>query len=135
MRVDLVRLESSDDHGTFGTLLIDGEAFCVTLEPVDLNNIAYLSCIPTGVYLCKAHNSPTYGKTFLVTDVPHRENVLFHAGNRDENTAGCILLGQYYGKLKTDRAILNSGDTFKAFLERMWDVESFALNISEALHD
>jgi hypothetical protein len=70
MRVDLVRLESSDDHGTFGTLLIDGEAFCVTLEPVALNNIAYLSCIPTGVYLCRAHNSPTYGKTFEVTDVP-----------------------------------------------------------------
>ena len=133
MRVDLVRLESDEDHGTFGVLLINRKSFCVTLEPKDFENITNLSSIPTGIYVCKKVKSPTYGVTFQVMDVPDRTDVLFHPGNRDEDTRACILLAQYYGKLYGDRAVLNSGNTFKAFLEKLWDVDVFALNIEEAL--
>ena len=121
----------TDEEGTFGVLTLNGKAFCVTLEPQDLDNEDFISCIPVGLYLCKKIVSPRYGEVFEVQDVPERENILFHAGNRDINTQGCILLGQYFGKLKGDRAVLNSGNTLKLFHAALKDQMSFALHIME----
>jgi len=131
MVVKLIRIETGNE-GTFGVLLLNDEAFCVTLEPEDLDNQDSISCIPTGTYLCKRVVSPKYGDVFEVQDVPNREHILFHAGNRDNNTEGCILLAQYFGKLKGDRAVLNSGNTLKAFRLELEGHMSFALQIIEA---
>ena len=131
MVVKLIRVETGNE-GTFGVLLLNDEAFCVTLEPEDLDNQDSISCIPTGTYLCKRVVSPKYGDVFEVQDVPNREHILFHAGNRDNNTEGCILLAQYFGKLKGDRAVLNSGNTLKAFRLELEGHMSFALQIIEA---
>jgi len=131
-QVRLVRLETDPDHGTFGTLLIDGITFCVTLEPYSRDNEQNVSCIPTGQYICKRVDSPTYGITFEITNIQDRSSVLFHPGNIDDNTMGCVLLGQYYGKLKGDRAVLNSGNTFKAFMKELSGINEFKLSVIEA---
>jgi hypothetical protein len=54
-----------------------------------------------------------------VLNVPGRTLILFHAGNRVGNTEGCILLGETIGKLSGNRAVLNSGVTFKRFMEAL----------------
>lgn len=113
--VELIRLEETE-HGTMGVLRIDKEVFCCTLEPPDRENEVSRSSIPAQQYLCKPVESPTHGGTFEVTNVPGRTHILFHAGNVVDHTEGCILLGQYFGKLKGNRAVLNSGNTFKQFL-------------------
>lgn len=128
MKVELFRLEGSD-QGTLGALRINGEIFCCTLEPSDEDNQKNISCIPTGNYLCKRVNSPKYGDTFEVTNVPNRTHILVHKGNVEKNTKGCILLGQYWGKLGQNRAVLNSGKTFKKFLEVTKEVDEFNLFI------
>jgi hypothetical protein len=64
-------------------------------------------------------------------DVPGRDKVLFHAGNKIGDTAGCILLGETLGKLAGDRALLNSGATFKAFMDELQGVDEFHLTIRE----
>ncbi len=128
--VKLVRVEESDD-GTFGVLLIDDEAFCVTLEPPDLNNAKGVSNIPPGMYNLKRVNSPKYGMTFTVEDVPGRSHILIHAGNVTRHTRGCILVAQYFGKLKGDRAVLNSGKTFRAFMDAMVGVDITGIDIVE----
>jgi hypothetical protein len=128
-QIRLVRVETDPEHGTFGTLLIDGIAFCVTLEPYSRDNEKSVSCIPTGQYACERVNSPTYGNTFEVTNIQGRSDVLFHPGNIDENTMGCVLLGQYYGKLRGNRAVLNSGNTFKAFLKELSNDNVFKLTV------
>lgn len=128
--VTLIRVEEGD-QGTFGILLIDGEAFCVTLEPPDNHNIPNVSNINPGFYRCKKYHSEKYGWTYEVTDVYGRTYILFHAGNVVRHTKGCILLGQFFGKLRGDRAILNSGNTFRMFMERMEGVEEFKLEIIE----
>jgi len=130
MRVDLIRVDESD-KGTFGVLKIDGVAFCVTLEPPWNKNKKNISSIPKGVYSCKKITSIRYGETFEVQGVPNRSNVLFHAGNVTRNTKGCILLAQYFGKLSGNRAVLNSGKTFKEFLNVLKNYNFFALNIIE----
>ena len=39
-----------------------------------------------------------------------RAAVLFHAGNLDENTKGCILLGLEIGRLQNEMAVVSSRD-------------------------
>ena len=132
MKVKLIRYDEDKD-GTFGVLLIDGKAFCSTLEPVDRDNRANVSCIPgDAIYKCEAVESPRYGKTFEVVDVPGRSHILFHAGNFAKDTKGCILLGEHEGKLFGDRAVLNSGKTFAKFLKKLPPITGFTLEIVEA---
>jgi len=128
--VELLRLETSR-AGTFGILKINKQIFCATLEPGDLLNKPDQSSVPAGQYWCHKDNSLRLGPTFEVADVPGRNGILFHAGNTIEDTAGCILLGESFGKLKGDRAILNSGKTFRSFLALFKDVKKFHLTISE----
>lgn len=129
--VELIRVEESFRWGTFGVLRIQKQAFCVTLEPPDVLNQKNVSCIPAQQYLCWRIVSPNYGETYEIKDVPDRSHVLIHAGNVKENTKGCIILGQYWGKLGKDRAILNSGNTFKRFMHQMFEYDAFHLTITD----
>lgn len=129
--VRLIRLEEHYIYGTFGVLIIDGKVFCVTLEPPDELNKSNISSIPAQQYTCERYKSTRYPNTFQVMNVPNRTHVLFHAGNFVENTEGCILLARKFGVLKRGRGILNSGETFKRFMEIMKGVDKFHLTIKE----
>ena len=128
--VKILRLNEDYHVGTFGALLIQAEPFCVTLEPGDLLNTPFKSSIPAQQYWCRKHYSPRFHHTYKVLDVPGRDNVLFHPLNIVEETEGCIGLGQYWGKLRGDRAVLNSGSTFRKFLKIMGPYERFHLTIN-----
>ena len=132
--VRIIRLEEHDPFGTFGQLLINGQVFCATLELPDRLNRPSMSSIPAQQYFCLRISSHTFGVTFEVTKVPGRSSILFHPGNTANDTKGCILLGQFIGKLRGDkdtRAVLNSGNTFKCFMEIMKDHVGFHLTIKE----
>jgi len=128
--VELVRLEEGID-GTFGVLKVNKYVYCATLEPSDRENQRNVSSIPAQQYQCARIQSVRYGDTFQVMDVPGRSHILFHAGNRVRDTQGCILLGQYFGKLRGDRAILNSGKTYQDFMTAMKGSMGFYLTIQE----
>lgn len=131
--VELIRLETSDEHGTFGVLKINKEVFCYTLEPYDRFNANNVASIPAQQYRCGIVRSPKYGETYEVFNVPFRNHILFHSGNVDDDTAGCILLGDTIGKLRDDeRAVLNSGKTYQKFMTFMRRQDSdFILTIKE----
>ena len=129
--VRLIRLEEKFGIGTFGVLLIDARVFCVTLEPPDLLNASNVSSIPAQQYLCKRYSSTRYPNTFQIMNVPNRTKVLFHAGNFIKDTEGCVLLARKFGVLKHTRGVLNSGETFKQFMEIMDGVDTFHLTIKE----
>ena len=116
MILELIRLEENYDHGTFGVLKINKMVFCVTLEPRDALNAPFVSSIPAQQYMCRRYSSARHGQTWQVEKVPNRLLILFHPGNTDKHTEGCILLGEHFGKLRGDRAVLNSGATFKDFM-------------------
>jgi len=127
--VEIIRLEESE-QGTIGVVRIDKEVFCFSLEPKNKLNKANESCIAQGQYLCHRTNSPKFGETFIVANVVDRKNILFHAGNLVSDTSGCIVLGQTVGKLRGNRALLNSGATFKKFLHIMDNEQAFHLTIT-----
>ena len=126
----LVRVHD-DRAGMFGALIINDKPFCVTLENPWLDNQVRVSCVPPGTYRCERTVSPRFGETFILMEVPGRTHILFHHGNTEPDTKGCILLGQYYGTLGSSLAVLNSKATRRLFMEAMIGTSNFILEISQ----
>jgi len=93
----LIIRDTFTDKSTIGTLYINGEKFCDTLENPYLDNQRNISCIPEGQYKVRlrlARESATRDYLhLLVQDVPNRDWILFHRGNSAKDTSGCILVG------------------------------------------
>lgn len=111
-----------------------------TLEDEWRDNARNVSRIPHGVYGCKRTIYHRYGyETFEVTGVPNRSRILFHPGNTEEDTAGCILLGKTYGPIETvdeetgypvtKMALYNSRPAFREFMAALEGVDEFDLEI------
>lgn len=131
MRIlELIRLEETE-LGTLGVLKLDKSLFCCTLEPADLLNRVNMSSIPAQQYICLPRSSIKYGFTFEVSNVPGRTGILFHAGNTRGDTEGCILLGEKFGKLQGNPAVLNSGETFKGFVRELRHEAQLHLTVKE----
>jgi len=113
--IKIVR-EQSTDAGTFGWLTTTSGFVCHTLELPWRKNERRISCIPPGRYVALLHNSPKFGKTVWLQDVPGRSEILIHAGNvaGDRNKGlrsdvdGCILVGSSRGHLYGQPAVLQS---------------------------
>ena len=131
MILEVVRLEENFKYGTFGVLKIDKQLFCVTMEPRDEENAINISSIPAQQYDCQPYSSRKYPDTWQIMNVPGRDYVLFHSGNEAHQTMGCILLGEHVGKLGANRAILNSGATFKRFMDITRGADKLHLTITE----
>lgn len=116
------------ESGIFGVLMDSGVPFCVTVENNDY-------VFPVGSYLCKRVNSPKFGNTFEVMDVPNRSNILFHWGNLESDSHGCILIAKEFGELYDSTAILGSKRCFAEFLVRTANVNDFELVVDEYLED
>ena len=82
---------------TIGRLYVDGVYECYTLEDKVRDagvKVPNQTAIPTGTYKVIVDHSVHFGK-----DLPHILNVMgfdgvrIHSGNTDQDTEGCILLG------------------------------------------
>jgi hypothetical protein len=125
---------SSGGNGVFGVMLQYDIPFAVTLERPWNDNKRNLSCIPHGRYICKKVKSPKFGITYEVTGVQNRSNILFHCGNTKKSSKGCILIGEEFGILNGNRAILSSKKGFEEFMKNLQypkQANSFILNIHE----
>ena len=93
----LVIRDEFTDKSTMGNLYLNGEWLCDTLELPYLDNQRSISCIPAGEYkvrLRTAEESATRDYLhLLVEDVKDRTYILFHRGNSDKDTRGCVLVG------------------------------------------
>ena len=122
---------AQDKGGTFGVLLEGGAPFALTAENPWAGNRPEVSCIPRGRYTCRRMRSPRFGETFEVASVPGRTHILFHRGNTPEDTRGCILVGNRFGILQGNVAVLSSRVAFRKLMERLEGKEKFNLLIEE----
>ena len=129
--IRLTRIAANPNHGVFGTWVLDGQPICVTLEPYHRSNTQNISCVPSGQYIMKRVDSPKYGNVWEVTNVQGRGNVLCHWGNWDENTQGCVLLGEKYSVLDGRWAISESKNAFNEFMELTKNETELLLTITE----
>ncbi len=127
-------------HGTFGILAIGPQRFHALEEENQLNR-RNISSIPAGDYVCKRTIYQRYRyDTFEVTDVPNRTRILFHSGNTEEDTMGCIILGMDLGPLAVEDedtevtglklAVLASRKAFRSFMETLEGIDEFELVIT-----
>jgi hypothetical protein len=95
MDLALKRTESSPD-GIFGVLSDPtGKQVAVTLE----HSFGDRPAITPGAYLCVRGSHILKGmdlpfETFEITNVPGHTGILFHVGNFNQDSSGCVLLGK-----------------------------------------
>ena len=106
MKLQVVRTQFGKD-ATNGLLFVDGLFECYTLEDqYQAVKIIHESCIPEGTYdikfrtvggfhekYKKKYGNSHYGMLHL-QDVPNFTYILIHAGNTDEHTSGCLIVGE-----------------------------------------
>jgi len=80
-----------------GKLYVDGEMFCDTLELPYKDNQRRISSIPMGVYNVRLRYPRESGTRdylhLLIQDVPNRDFILVHRGNKSSDSRGCVLVG------------------------------------------
>jgi|DEB0MinimDraft_10_1074344.scaffolds.fasta_scaffold28323_2 hypothetical protein len=141
MKLKLLRISKQKDSIN-GLLFINDKFVCYTLEDEERAQKIYAeTAIPKGTYEIKFRNvggfHSRYAKKFSdihkgmleLQDVPGFEYILIHVGNTDENTAGCILVGdsQENNYIKKDGFIGSSTQAYR----RIYPVIAKALENNE----
>ncbi len=143
LALTLTRTERSAD-GTFGHLVLPSGRVLFTCEEEWHDNANGISCIPVGAYICMRTTYIKHGfPTFEVTKVPGRSRILFHPGNTEEDTMGCILLGMRLDKLvvadedthkrQAKQAVISSQVAFRRFMGELDGINSFELHVVEEI--
>lgn len=122
MKIKLIRFKNGEDH-TVGVMLIDGEFECYTLEDEHRTvKVMGETRIPEGIYnigfRLEGGFHQRYGAKYgawhkgmlEVKDVPNFKYVLIHKGNHDDETAGCILVGE--GNVRGDNWVSGSSAAY-----------------------
>jgi hypothetical protein len=126
---------SSDTQSTLSAIHIDGKFLCYGLEDQFRTvKVWGETRIPKGVYnvgmrTTGGHNAryskkfPSFHKGMLhVLDVPNFEYILIHIGNTDDDTAGCLLVGQECNNNRIDKgALLGSTLAYREFYKLVCD--------------
>jgi hypothetical protein len=106
VKLTVVRTQFGTD-ATNGILLVDGVFENYTLEDqYQAVKVMHETCIPEGTYEIKfrtvggfhekyktRYGNSHYGMLHL-QDVPNFTYILIHAGNTDEHTSGCLIVGE-----------------------------------------
>lgn len=139
MNVFLHRTQFRED-GIFGTLFdeLDNE-IAMTLEHAyprsDVRGPEFTPKIPPGNYDCIRGNHYLHGmdaafSTFEVTGVEGHSNLLFHWGNFNNDSEGCILLGENIAEVgQRPQMVTNSRKTFQKFMDLQDGIFLFTLTI------
>lgn len=71
-------------------------------------------------------------ETFEIENVPGHKDILFHVGNYEDDSEGCVLIGQQIGhKIDNGLMIMNSKKAFESFMKLLEGVDSFDLIVSD----
>jgi len=87
-----------------------------------------------GVYTCVrgqhqlAHMTAPF-TTFEITNVPGHTNILFHVGNYNEDSDGCVCTGQTLYNVSEPWMIRSSKPTFNKFMAMQSGIDQFPLTV------
>ena len=123
MELQLFRF-SSQENDTLGLFYINKNFACFTLED-ELRTLKVMNetRIPAGRYQIKFRKTGGFHQRYTqkfpgmhkgmlhLQDVPNFEYVLIHIGNKDDDTAGCILVGDNSQQNITEEGFIGSSTT------------------------
>lgn len=134
MDLTLTRTEFRPD-GIFGFLHTEnGFKVACTLEHAYLVGAEWHPKVPPGKYVCARGPHRLAGmkdkfETFEIMGVPGHTGILFHAGNWNDDSSGCVLVGRDVRKLGNVQMITDSRLTFAAFMKLQGSAKTFGLTV------
>ena len=144
MKLDLIRIQMGED-ATNGLLFIDNVFECYTLEDQYQDvKVMHETCIPEGNYEIKYRTVGGFDSKYKarykekhfgmleLQNVPNFKYILIHAGNTDESTSGCVLVGDTQQDLDVSKDGF-IGSSRNAY-EKMYKKVSYALNNDEKVN-
>ena len=131
MEIVVVRFHKKEKY-TIGKMYINGTYFCDTLEDtdrgltqemnldiIDKTKVYGKTAIPTGRYRVELTKSKKFGRVLpLLYNVKGFEGIRIHRGNTNEDTLGCILVGQN----KAVGKVINSAMAEQNLMDRLKEV-------------
>ena len=131
MDLTLVR-KSKESDGIFSDLLdSDGNLVASCLEHAyQQPDGSWGPKVFDGTFVCHRGMHQLEGmthpfETFEITGVTGHTNILFHTGNTNKDSAGCVLLGEK----REGAAVVNSRVTFAKFMVLQKGIQSFNLAV------
>lgn len=121
-----------DQSGAFGELYQEnGDLLCYSLEHSYLFEHEWHPKVNPGTYKCvrgvHTLKSGNNIETFEIEDVPGHDGILFHRGNTEENSEGCILLGSS----SRNNTLFGSTKAFDKFMALQSGVQEFTLIVED----
>lgn len=117
---------------TLSTLYIDGQPFCYGLEHLERpEKIPWQTAIPAGRYPIRLNlvgsMNNAYRRLFPkahigmleIVGIPNYRYVYIHIGNYSSDTAGCLLVGDYYTQPAGDYAVFESKVAYWRLYQRI----------------
>ncbi len=115
--------------GIFGTLVTDRGSEYATLEHAYPVGDAYLPKLGNGTYVCRKgmHCLKKGGpfQTFEIIGVLNHTGILFHVGNYNSDSEGCVLLGL----TEQSNMVIHSKAAFERFMKELEGVNEFTLEV------
>ena len=135
MLVSLNRINYFHD-GIIGSMVVNDVKFHTLEHSYEVNDaigVSYVPKIPKGQYTCKRGIHQLKGhlnsfETFEVTGVENHSHLLFHVGNFNQDSEGCVLVGK--GLVLDPLQITSSKLAFSEFMKLMDGLESFEIVIT-----
>ena len=116
------------EEGAFGLLFCDDKPpFAVTLERTfkPSNEIV----IPYGVHKCTRSQYFKGGYPTYEINIKGHSRVLFHKGNTEAHSMGCILVAEFFHQFDDVAGIANSAGGFKEFMKHANNADEFLLEV------
>ncbi len=109
-RVDIVIERKTSYSGSIvGTLSVNGDRVCYTLELPWIWNEKGVSCVPNGRYSAFLRYDKGDKWRIQLINVPGRTGVQIHMGAYPRHTKGCVLVGTSTGA----NQVLGSGSAYR----------------------
>jgi uncharacterized protein DUF5675 len=115
------------NDGAFGVLMQNGVPFAVTLERTyEPGNTVKIG---NGFHECRRsrYNKGSYD-TYEI-EVPGHSRILFHKGNTELHSDGCVLVAESFAVLGDKPGVALSAEGFNEFMKRVQE-ESFTLEVT-----
>lgn len=129
------------EDGIFSQIMREdtGEELMVSLEhayPSDTIDNAFVPKLPPGTYICQRGMHRLHGmtedfETFEILGVDGHSGILFHVGNFNSNSEGCVCVGEMIYDRNPDWMVTKSEYTFERFMQMQAGINLFSLTVVE----
>lgn len=121
------------DDGCYSVILFKGKPFAVSVErtfnPGEAGHGKQV-VLANGKYRCTATQYHKGGYATYEIHVPGHTRVLFHKGNTEDNSLGCVIVAESFGNLNGKTAVLDSKGGFQELISLVGGTHEFELEVS-----